>query len=102
LLASLLREVFPDKELQRNRRPPWLDGLELDIFFPELNLAFEYNGEQHYRPVDFFGGQAAFVDLTKRDRRKAELCQQNGVKLVVVSYTDTLTLERVRQLVKGA
>ena len=102
LLASLLREVFPDKELQRNRRPPWLDGLELDIFFPELNLAFEYNGEQHYQPVDFFGGQAAFVDLTKRDRRKAELCQQNGVKLVVVSYTDTLTLERVHQLVKGA
>jgi len=40
--------------------PEWLSPLHLDIFMPSLNTAIEYNGQQHYRPVEYFGGLASF------------------------------------------
>ena len=77
-LASLVRVLFSGQVCLRNDRPPWLGGLELDIHLPELQLAFEHNGEQHYAPVDHFGGPQAFEDLVERDRRKMNLCTQRG------------------------
>lgn len=101
MLAGVVRALFPEAVLLRNDRPAWLGLLELDIHLPELKLAFEHNGEQHYAPVDFFGGQAAFDELVERDGRKADLCEGNGVTLVVVSYEDSLTEDRVRELISA-
>ena len=30
--------------------------LKFDFYIPDLNLCIEYNGLQHYKSVDFFGG----------------------------------------------
>ena len=27
--------------------------MEIDIYFPNLNIGFEYRGEQHYEPINF-------------------------------------------------
>jgi hypothetical protein len=35
----------------------WIENLRLDIYFPKYNIAVEYNGQQHYYPVEFFGGE---------------------------------------------
>lgn len=39
--------------------------MEFDLFIPSLNLAFEYQGEQHYFPTGIYGD---FEALQKRDR----------------------------------
>lgn len=50
--------------------------MELDIFVPNLDLGIEYQGEQHYRPIDFFDGdkpiaaQKSFLDRVSRDQEK--------------------------------
>jgi hypothetical protein len=66
----------------------WLEGLELDGFNEDLRLAFEYNGEQHYRVVPFFhaNGAADLAAQRARDGRKAEICHDNMVVLVVVPH----------------
>jgi hypothetical protein len=60
---------------------------ELDAFFPELMLAFEYQGEQHYTPVEPWGGEEALKRTIKRDTEKRALCSSHGIRLVEVPFT---------------
>lgn len=63
-------------------------NLELDCYNDELKLAIEYNGIQHYEytPV-FHKSRDSFYNTKYRDKMKASLCYENGVKLIVVPYT---------------
>ena len=42
----------------------------IDIFLPELNIGFEYQGEQHFKPIPKFGGEKEFQKVLKRDKEK--------------------------------
>ena len=53
-----------------------------------INRLIEFDGEQHYRPVDYFGGEDRFKQQQEVDRRKNEYCEQHGIKLIRVPYTD--------------
>lgn len=57
-----------------------------DFYLPDLNLLIEYHGEQHYQPVDRFGGVKGFEVCRKRDREKKKLAKQLGLDLIVVHY----------------
>lgn len=62
--------------------------LELDCFNAELKLAVEYNGEQHYKYIPHFHAtKEHFYNLKYRDELKKKLCQEHGVKLIIVPYT---------------
>jgi hypothetical protein len=63
-------------------------NLELDCYNPELNLAVEYNGVQHYKYTPFFHKtRDAFHNQKYRDYLKRDLCSKNGIKLIEVPYT---------------
>ncbi|OLQ00876.1 hypothetical protein AK812_SmicGene16410 [Symbiodinium microadriaticum] len=66
--------------------PSFLEGLQLDGYCPELFLAFEYQGEQHYDPANYFhfGDSASFHAQQGRDARKVELCKDAGVRLLII------------------
>ena len=49
----------------------------------------EYDGKQHFEPIDFFGGQGAFEDTQKRDEIKNRYCQKNNIPLLRLPYTLT-------------
>ena len=95
-LYNLLKNVvFPNAEVVREASPEWLGRQRLDIFVPELMLAVEYHGEQHYRAVSLFGGNEGLAKTKERDRLKRQLCQQNGIRLVTFRYNEDLTEEHV-------
>ena len=68
-------------------RPRWLRNergfqMELDGYAPELDLAFEYHGQQHYRHVTIFHTKGQTLEQRQADdRRKVLLCREHGVKL---------------------
>jgi hypothetical protein len=62
----------------------------LDVYIPDVSIAVEFMGEQHYRPIDFFGGRAGFAEVQRRDRRKQQLCSSNGVELVYVRFDEDI------------
>lgn len=62
----------------------WLGRQHFDIYFPLLNIAIEYQGEQHFEPVEYFGGNDAFQKNILRDKRKRELAQKHGCQLLYV------------------
>jgi len=99
-LFKLIRLLFADYEVVREARTDWLGNQRLDIFIPSLSLAIEYQGEQHFQPVERFGGRAGFCEAQLRDQRKRQLCKQNGVKLVYFSYRQELSVERIEKTLK--
>lgn len=82
--------MFQDKFPKE--RPNWLinsrgNQMELDGYNKILGVAFEAQGEQHYRAVAHFN--QTLKDLKQRiedDLRKLELCKQNNVILIQVPY----------------
>lgn len=46
----------------------------------------EYNGQQHYHPVDVFGGESAFRQQVEYDKRKLFYCLNHGVPILQVAY----------------
>lgn len=60
--------------------------LRFDHYVPELNLCIEYDGEQHFKPVDFFGGEKTYNDTLARDAVKNSYCEKNGINLLRIKH----------------
>lgn len=57
--------------------------IELDVYFPSLHLAFEYQGKQHYKNIYSLGDQKM---ISERDVEKKKLCANEGISLIDVPY----------------
>lgn len=79
-----IKEAFPQVSVIHHGKPKWLGKQHLDIWIPEYNIGIEYQGDQHFFPVDFFGGKQALKKNKERDARKKALCEDNECKLVYV------------------
>lgn len=64
-----------------------------DIFIEEFNAAIEYDGEQHFKPVDFVGKgpehAASQLEVTQnRDKIKNNYCEENDIALLRIPFWD--------------
>jgi hypothetical protein len=77
--------------------------MQLDIFYPELKIAFEYDGKQHHKFSDyFFRNQKQFAYLQECDALKNKLCAQNGITLIRIDYRTTPVRQVILQKVTEA
>jgi hypothetical protein len=102
MLANIVKTIYPETEIVRHYRPKWLEGLELDIYLPTENTAFEYQGQQHYQPVEHWGGKEALAALKKRDEKKKKLCKWNAVTLVEIRFDDPLNVKFIKSRIASA
>ena len=58
------------------------------VFDSNKNLValIEYQGEQHYEPVAFFGGEKKFDRQQENDNAKRRYCVTRGIRLIEVPY----------------
>lgn len=56
----------------------------------DLKCLIEYNGKQHYVPVDFYGGQEMFEIMKIRDDIKRTYCENNNITLIIVRYDEDI------------
>lgn len=80
-----IKEHYKDYNVVQHGRPKWLGKQHFDIYFPNENIAIEYQGIQHYQPVDYFGGEEGFANNQERDERKRGLCKEYSCKLIYVN-----------------
>ena len=65
--------------------------LPFDFYLPQYNTCIEYDGEQHFRPVDF-GGEGEIIALQKfkivqkHDVIKNKYCENNNIPLLRIPY----------------
>ena len=98
-LFHALRKQFPDILYQY--RPDWLGRQSLDLYIPSLCTAIEYQGIQHYLPVEFFGGEDALALRQELDQNKRELCALNHVRLIEWPYDKEPGDMNIKELLSG-
>jgi len=59
-------------------------SLIFDFFLPDYNCCIEFNGIQHYYPVNIFGGDESFKITKLRDKIKYDFCAENNILLIVI------------------
>ena len=69
----------------RNNILPWIGRQHLDFYLPDYKIAIECQGEQHFEPIGYFGGEAGFIKRQELDIKKKELCENNGTLLLYYS-----------------
>ena len=66
----------------RNKNP-----LPFDFYLPDFNICIECQGQQHYYPVEHFGGIDNYNNIILRDKIKMEYCKQHSIELLYIPYT---------------
>ena len=66
-----------------------------DFYVESANLMIEYNGEQHYRPLEQWGGEQQFKKQQRRDAAFREYCKQEGITLLEIPYTEFDRIESI-------
>lgn len=96
---AIVRKEYEDAIYQY--RAEWLGRKSLDIYIPSLNTAIEYQGIQHYKPLEIFGGEENFKIQQQRDMEKKNLCAENGVRLIEWKYDIIPNLSNLKNLLKS-
>jgi hypothetical protein len=104
-ICRVFFEQIFDKKFPKSR-PPWLinqDGnqMELDGYCEELSLAFEHQGRQHHKHLDYFySSKKEFVKRQSDDLRKKSLCAENNIILIEIPQIPyELSLEKVQRFI---
>jgi len=63
--------------------------LRFDFYIPQLNACIEYDGEQHFKAILYWGDEQAFKELQYRDKLKNEYCISNNIPLLRLTYKDS-------------
>jgi len=60
--------------------------LTFDFYLPDYDVLIEYDGEQHFQKIDFFGGEEKFKKQQKRDQIKNNYCKTNNIDIIRIPY----------------
>lgn len=89
-VRNFLKEQFPTLQILEEVPLPGTK-LSVDFYMPIKKMAIEAHGIQHYEYVPFFHGNTmGFIESKKRDRDKESWLLNNNIKLVVLSYKETV------------
>lgn len=87
-LGELLERLFPnlvtsqdDLDFLCHKKP-----LRVDFAIRDLKLAFEFDGQQHFRSIKRYGGERGLKLTQQRDKKKEKLLKKNGYTLIRIRY----------------
>ncbi len=67
-----------------------INKLSFDFYLPDYNICIEYDGEQHFTSIEFFGGKEGLKNRIKLDKIKTKYCNDNNIKLIRIKYTEDI------------
>lgn len=69
--------------------------LRPDFILPKEKIWIEYDGEQHFKPIEHFGGLDAFIDLKIKDTMKNKYAEKHNWKLIRIPYWEFDNIESI-------
>ena len=82
--------------------------LRFDFLLPQYDIIIECNGLQHYRPINFFGGEEGYNKRRYLDDIKRQWAISNNYKVLEIKYkedndiSETLILDFIKNNTKPA
>lgn len=72
--------------------------LNYDFYLPKRNILIEFQGLQHEKPVEYFGGQEKFEIQQEHDKRKREYAKEHNIELLEIWYWD---FDNIKQILES-
>ena len=72
----------------RNKKP-----LPFDFYIPNMNVCIEYDGIQHFEPIEHFGGIDGLKQRQYNDNIKTNYCLLHNISLLRISYNQDVNKE---------
>lgn len=69
--------------------------LSYDFYLPDYNILIEFQGEQHQRPLNYFGGEEKFKIQQEHDRIKYEYAKNHNINLIEIWYWDFKNIDNI-------
>lgn len=93
-----IRQILEEYNLKYIYQKTFMDcrdknPLPFDFYLPDYNICIEYDGEQHFRSVDFFGGEDKFEKQKLHDQIKIQYCNNNHIHLLKIPYFKNVKAE---------
>ncbi len=101
ILYESTKEIFGNDNVKRRYRGKELYGLELDVWIPSRQIAFEYQGEQHYRHVRHWHGDDGLNQQKARDRKKKDTCKELGIHLLYFDVGSDLDKNSILEVLRN-
>ena len=60
--------------------------IDFCVIKDDTKYFIEYNGKQHYVPIEHFGGEIKLKEQKNRDNLVRSYCKDNDIKLLELSY----------------
>lgn len=97
-LFELVKKIFPKYRILYQHSPLYLTSsnggrMSYDIYISEKKIAIEYQGRQHFEPIEFFGGKKSYLETINRDKEKLSLSEAQGVSVVYFNYWEKIDKE---------
>ena len=69
--------------------------LPFDFYIASAGMVIEFDGLQHFQPVEHFGGIQAYETLKINDKIKSDYCEENYINLIRIKYTEFESIEKI-------
>lgn len=74
----------------------WKDAsLRPDFYLPFYNLVIEFDGKQHFEPIEYFGGEEGFKKRQTKDKEKNDYCKNHNIDILRIPYWDIDKIEKI-------
>ena len=98
-----LEEIFLKHSIKYVREykiPNIVNRFEYDFYLPDKNTLIEFHGIQHYKPIEYFGGEENFCYVKRNDKLKKHLAKVNNIRILYFDYRQLkrLTKEEFERL----
>jgi very-short-patch-repair endonuclease len=102
IIDGFIIATFGDEDIIKEMTWDWFRNditnsyLYADIYIPSLNLAIEYDGEQHFKFIPFFHKTIEkFHEQQQRDILKNKLLKENHINLIRIKYNEEISYENI-------
>ncbi len=87
---QIIYDFLTEKSIlfEEQKKFPNLGKLSYDFWLPKSQTLIEYQGAQHYEPINCFGGEEKYKIQIEHDRLKREYALKNNYTLIEISYKD--------------
>lgn len=69
--------------------------LPFDFYLPKYNACIEFDGEQHFKPIKYYGGEESFKITQLRDGIKNKYCKNNNIPLLRIKFDEINDIEKI-------
>lgn len=73
----------------------YTNKMQFDFYIPEKNVCIEYDGKQHFEPIEYFGGVNSYKEQIIKDEIKNSFCAERGIKLIRIPYYQYNNIEKI-------